>query len=92
MQNIEEADDELSLVGCRYGWLVVLRPAPPSRECGCPRWRCACDCGTSIEVTEYQLLNNLKTRCGCSTQAVPRDAMGKRKVDWFGGTALQVAA
>jgi hypothetical protein len=69
-----EEEDSLSLVNCRYGRLLVLRPAPPSHDCNCPRWRAMCDCGIACEVTEYGLVNDLITSCGCQGQAKDRRA------------------
>lgn len=57
-----------SLVGRRFGKLVVLERAPSKRyKDGIARttWRCVCDCGNVAEVLANNLLINITTSCGC---------------------------
>jgi hypothetical protein len=71
---IEDEQDPLSFVGCRFGRLLVTRAAAPSHDCNCPRWRAMCDCGIGCDVTEYGLVNGLRASCGCQGQAKDRRA------------------
>jgi hypothetical protein len=72
--SIEEEQDPLSLVGNRYDRLKVIRPAPPSLDCNCPRWRAQCDCGNIIVVTTWGLESGGRTSCGCQNQLKDRRA------------------
>lgn len=63
---------ESSMVGKRYGKLVVLK------EYKSGRWRmctCQCDCGKVVEVRRYSLTSGNTTSCGCSRR---EDLTGKR--------------
>ena len=53
-----------SLVGRRYGKLVVLEQIPSN---GSPhrRWLCRCDCGNLHEATTGNLNSGHATNCGC---------------------------
>lgn len=52
-----------NLKGARVGRLVVLRRAPDRfRKVS---WRCQCECGSMVSVTEKQLLSVGTKSCGC---------------------------
>lgn len=54
------------LKGQRFGRLVVLESAGVNRV-GHMRWKCECDCGNQITISEYALFKKGGGRrsCGC---------------------------
>jgi hypothetical protein len=75
-ENVED------LRGRYFGRLKVLRPAPAHHICGCPRWRCACECGGVVEAYHSALLSGMTTSCGCQSQV-----LRVTRVDWEGEAA-----
>lgn len=63
-----------SLVGKRFGFLVVTEQAP-STPSGKRRWVCLCDCGTVCQAVGYDLTRGRKTSCGCRGH---RDLTGQK--------------
>jgi len=52
------------LAGKKYGWLTVIRVAPPDRH-GNTQWHCNCDCGVTT-IARYHHLSTGRTKsCGC---------------------------
>ena len=52
------------LVGRSFGRLTVLALLPSSNKYGATHWRCECDCGRIVVITDYHL-RNLR---GCGDQ------------------------
>ncbi len=61
-----------SIIGQRFGKLVVLAPEATSR--GRKGWRCQCDCGEII-VAEHHNLMRGQRGCTCVRKAKGRDCM-----------------
>lgn len=58
---------KIDLTGARFGRLVVIAPAPPTRTPSgrsLTRWHCRCDCGNEIVVYTSSLYSRT-TSCGC---------------------------
>ena len=58
------------LTGQRFGRLLVLGYAGMRQYAGktnyrLPRWRCLCDCGTTIKAVGHDLKRGHTTSCGC---------------------------
>jgi hypothetical protein len=53
-----------SLVGTRFGKLVVISPAPKVGRGA--RWNCQCDCGKVTVALGGNLVSGKSTTCGCS--------------------------
>lgn len=62
-----------SLVGQRYGNLIVVEQAPSSAA-GHRRWLCRCDCGKLCTVLGNNLKRGTTVSCGCKKQ---RDLTGR---------------
>lgn len=69
-----------SLVGNRYGMLVVLQQEPSSGK-GKRRWLCRCDCGNTHTAETAALNRGRSTSCGCKKS---RDLTGQV----FGGLTV----
>lgn len=63
--------------GFRVGSLTVQDRINQTSS-GEPIWRCQCDCGGSLEVSESQLLSGAVTSCGCISPSRSRDLTGAR--------------
>lgn len=61
-----------SLIGCRFGKLLVIADAP--RKWRQTYYACRCDCGTETITTDYSLSHQRVTRCWKCRRA----AMGRR--------------
>jgi len=61
---VEAVKQRDSLIGERFGSLVVIRQAS-SGPSGKRRWICICDCGNQCEAVGYDLTHGRKTSCGC---------------------------
>lgn len=73
--------------GTRFGRLIVTGPGESyisPHGVKHPRVRCICDCGTSIEVSEYVLRKRGTRSCGCYKADQIRIAARKRLVDLTG--------
>lgn len=56
---------KISLIGNRYGRLVVLEQGP-KRSDGVAAWICQCDCGTiTVPIRGYDLRSGKTQSCGC---------------------------
>lgn len=67
----DNANEPTSLVGCRYGALLVIAPAPRSTKMRYPAWICRCDCGNerTVSINRLEPTNGSATRsCGCGVQ------------------------
>lgn len=66
-------------VGFRVGKLTVAEPTE-KRKNGYTVWRCACDCGGSIELDTRCLKRGTVRDCGCETVVKPgqKDVTGQR--------------
>jgi len=72
----------LDLVGQRFGWLVVLEPAP--RVGGLVAWRCRCGCGREAVATTKVLRSGGKTSCGCRRRATLQEFRDRgRQYKWL---------
>lgn len=74
------------LTGRRYGKLRVLEPTP-RRDKGSVYWRCVCDCGQEIEVTENQLVWGNYQSCGCLKRKNQQEIANQ--LHWIDGTCLE---
>ncbi|SBV91819.1 hypothetical protein [uncultured Dysgonomonas sp.] len=54
-----------TLVGVRFGRLVVLSKYKDSKYSGSIRWTCQCDCGKEIQINTGNLIYNKTKSCGC---------------------------
>ena len=70
----------LSLIGQRYGRLLVIERAPNAHPGKVKRqrsaWRCICNCGQEVVVRGYSLTGGTTKSCGCYS----RDASAARKL------------
>lgn len=63
----------LSLIGQRFGRLVVIAAEPPGSD-NKIRWRCRCDCGRETVVgSTYHLAGGNTKSCGCLRHDTARD-------------------
>lgn len=53
-----------NLIGQKFGRLLVIQKASPSKSRG-PRWLCKCDCGAFRIVSAYNLKTGKTQSCGC---------------------------
>lgn len=53
------------LTGQRFGRLTVLEPTGKRDGKGSIYWRCRCDCGHEIDVTQDKLVYGAYKSCGC---------------------------
>ena len=60
----ENSCNRKDLTGQRFGRLVALAPTD-RRELGSVVWRCRCDCGNEVEVSEGALITGNTVSCGC---------------------------
>lgn len=51
--------------GKRFGRLTALYPTEKRNEKGSVYWRCKCDCGNKVDVTEHALVWGGYKSCGC---------------------------
>lgn len=58
------------LTGRRFGRLAVLFPTERRDRKGSVYWRCRCDCGREVEVTEDGLVHGSYKSCGCLQEEV----------------------
>lgn len=70
--------------GNRYGKLLVLRSAPPSRTHQA-MWVCKCDCGNEIITRGSELRRGTKSDCGCGLAVARYNAIhvGMVKGRWL---------
>lgn len=57
----------LDLIGCRFGFLTVVRDAGTSKR-KASQWECACICGARVIVEGIQLKKGNPKSCGCKTR------------------------
>ena len=55
------------LTGMRFGNLVVIEKADGLQD-RYYTWRCCCDCGNEIEMTESDFVFGCSVSCGCVRQ------------------------
>lgn len=68
------------LTGQRFGRLVALRYAGPSRYAkGGAEWECRCDCGNLARVPSTSLTNGRTRSCGCLRRDHIRHVNRQRK-------------
>ena len=60
----------------RFG-LLLCQEQTESSPLGVNRWRCRCDCGKEIIVSENMLLSRVMTSCGCRKER-SRNLQGKK--------------
>lgn len=65
------------LTGQRFGRLVALNRTGRHDKKGSVYWRCRCDCGNELEVTENSLVFGNYRSCGCRRQEVWKDIHNK---------------
>lgn len=77
--NRKKGRQRISLVGNRYGRLLVesLVPGTDKGNSYLTRYICKCDCGNSIEIGHAALIHG-KTSCGCDYVSPKDDLTGKR--------------
>lgn len=54
----------IDITGKRYGRLVVLEPTNKRRD-GSIVWKCQCDCGNIVQLTQQVLERGNTSSCGC---------------------------
>lgn len=59
---IKEVGTQNTLIGKRFGELVVLRRSRSGRA---GAWIAQCDCGRLVLVYDYLLKSGITTNCGC---------------------------
>lgn len=80
---VKDIDEERknSMIGQRFGRLVVVSIAPKRKDLvsRCIRYTCKCDCGNIIEVNGSSLRSGHTTSCGCSRKGANiKDLTGQR--------------
>lgn len=55
----------VDLTGRRFGRLQAMEPTERRDRKGSVYWRCVCDCGQEVEVTEDGLMRGNYQSCGC---------------------------
>ena len=53
------------LTGQRFGRLVAVEPTKERSPGGSVMWLCRCDCGSTLEVWQSNLLGGRSKSCGC---------------------------
>ncbi len=66
-----------NLVQQRFGRLTAIEPTQQRTSYGNVIWRCACDCGTFIDVSGCNLVRGYTKSCGCLT-AERKDISNRR--------------
>lgn len=68
----------ISLVGQRFGRLVVSRRVSTVGESGDLQWRCRCDCGRTTRVLGWSLRSGRTKSCGCLRREVTVERLTHR--------------
>jgi len=68
----------LNLAGKKFNHLTVLTRLPPQDVRGVI-WVCQCDCGKTLEVFAFKIINDLKKSCGCKEHEAKVLAARKKK-------------
>lgn len=78
----------LSLEGCQFGKLLVIKKAPKRGTKTC--WACSCACGTATVVMTQNLRRGATRSCGCEQLKgfEPRHQPGEQNPAWRGGRRL----
>lgn len=59
------------ITGKKFGRLTVLNSLEKrDTQTGCVIWKCECDCGNYVEVSEYLLVKGRVKSCGCLKKEV----------------------
>lgn len=61
----EKRRDEHSLIGQRFGKLLVIKDSGQRTKSGNVIWECLCDCGNIVYVSTSNLQNGSVRSCGC---------------------------
>ena len=61
----EKRRDNHSLIGQRFGKLLVIKDSGQRTESGNVIWECLCDCGNIVYVSTSNLQNGSVRSCGC---------------------------
>lgn len=72
------SNNRLSLLGKRYGRLVVIGDTEKHRG-DSSLWICKCDCGKTIQVTADNLQRGKTKSCGCLKKEVEKSGNNSRK-------------
>lgn len=59
----------VSILGERFGKLVVIAPSTKRSKDGKPFWLCRCDCGIAKEIAGFNLKSGQTKSCGCERVA-----------------------
>lgn len=78
-QQLLDIKRQSSLLGKRFGKLVVVRQTDSQTRTGRPFWECICDCGELYITTKYRLSSRGASSCGCEHKT------GKRHPRYKGG-------
>ena len=76
------------LTGRRFGRLTALEPTVRRNRKGCVCWRCVCDCGNGVTVSEDMLVQGNCMSCGCLKRENQQELANKlHRVD---GTCIEI--
>ncbi len=70
-----ECKREMVQTGMRFGHLTCVEWSSPWP--GISVWKCECDCGKIVQVSENALLSGVRTSCGCRKSRA-QDLSGRR--------------
>jgi hypothetical protein len=70
-----------SLVGQRFGRLVVISEDPRRPGYRNSRWNCICDCQTALRANGYALKNGTTKSCGCLQSEIAAAVLSKRNTE-----------
>lgn len=84
MKNIRYKD----IGGERFGRLVTLHPTLKRDKKGSVKWKCRCDCGKILLVTEDALVRGNTTSCGCKKAEVQEQVFNN--VSLYDGTSYTI--
>lgn len=78
----------IDLTGRRYGRLTVVEMTKGRDKRGSVIWRCRCDCGGEICVSENGLVHGNYRSCGCLKKEIQRDIY--QQLHFIDGTCLEM--
>lgn len=76
------------LTGQRFGRLTVLAPTSRRDKKGSVFWKCRCECGSELEVTEDSLIHGNYKSCGCRRREIRQNIPNQlTRID---GTCIEI--
>ncbi len=76
------------LTGRRFGRLTVVEKLPERAKRGSVIWRCVCDCGNEVKVSQGELVSGNTGSCGCRKKETYKEACEAQQL--VEGTYIQI--